>query len=162
MHPLRIAQSLYLLLLANGAPLVAKKIFGERFAAPLDAGIVLADGKRLFGPSKTVRGVLFAVVASTAGALLPGLDWRLGALAGGLAMVGDLVSSFVKRRLGLKASSRALGLDQLPEALLPLLACAGWLGLSFADVVAALAIFFVGELVLSRVFFALNLRDRPY
>jgi hypothetical protein len=162
MHPLRIAQSLYLLLLANGAPLVAKKIFGERFAAPLDAGIVLADGKRLFGPSKTVRGVLFAVAASTAGALLPGLDWRLGALAGGLAMVGDLASSFVKRRLGLKASSRALGLDQLPEALLPLLACAGWLGLGFADVVAALAIFFVGELALSRVFFALNLRDRPY
>jgi CDP-diglyceride synthetase len=162
MHPLRIAQSLYLLMLANGTPLVAKKLLGERLAAPLDGGIVLGDGRRLFGPSKTVRGILLAVAATAAGALLLNLDWRLGALSGALAMIGDLASSFLKRRLGLAASSRALGLDQLPESLLPLLACALWLGLGFADVVAAAAIFFVGELALSRLFFALHLRDRPY
>ncbi len=162
MHPLGIAQSLYLLMLANGTPLVAKKMFGEHFAAPLDGGIVLGDGRRLFGPSKTVRGIVLAILATAAGARLLALDWRLGALAGGLAMLGDLASSFSKRRLGLEPSSRALGLDQLPESLLPLLACALWLGLGFADVVAAAAIFFVGELALSRLFFALRLRDRPY
>ncbi len=161
-EPLGIAQSLYLLMLANGTPLVAKKIFGERLAMPLDGGIVLGDGNRLFGPSTTLRGILLAVAATAAGALLLGLDWRLGAATGSLAMTGDLASSFVKRRLGLAASSQAIGLDQLLESLLPLLACAWWLRLGLADIIAAAAIFFVGELALSRLFFALHLRDRPY
>jgi CDP-diglyceride synthetase len=162
MYPLGIAQSLYLLMLANGTPVVAKKLLGERFTAPLDGGLVLRDGRRLFGPSKTVRGILLAVAVTMAGGFLLGFNWRLGATVGGLAMAGDLLSSFTKRRLGLPPSSRALGLDQLPEALLPLLVCGPWLGLGLADILVSAAIFFLGELALSRLFFALRLRDRPY
>jgi CDP-2,3-bis-(O-geranylgeranyl)-sn-glycerol synthase len=32
--------------LANGTPIVAKKIFGPRFARPLDAGIIFLMGSR--------------------------------------------------------------------------------------------------------------------
>jgi hypothetical protein len=58
--------------------------------------------------------------------------------------------------------SRATALDQIPESLLPLLACRGALSLTAADVVAGVAVFFVGEVILSRLFYRLRLRDRPY
>ena len=37
------------------------------------------------------------------------------------SMAGDLLASFLKRRFGLKVHAQAIGLDQIPEALLPLL-----------------------------------------
>ena len=77
-------------------------------------------------------------------------------------MAGDLLSSFVKRRLNLPPSSKATGLDQLPESLLPLLACRQLVDLSAADIVAAAAIFFVGEIVFARLFYAFKLREKPY
>jgi CDP-2,3-bis-(O-geranylgeranyl)-sn-glycerol synthase len=77
-------------------------------------------------------------------------------------MAGDLFSSFVKRRLGVPTSGRATGLDQLPEALIPLLACRGALALTLADIAATAAMFFVGEIVLSRLLFRLRVRDRPH
>jgi len=77
-------------------------------------------------------------------------------------MVGDLLSSFVKRRLDRRPSSQAIGIDQIPEALLPLLACRAALGLGLLDIVVVVAAFFVGELVVSRLLFRLHIRDEPY
>ena len=77
-------------------------------------------------------------------------------------MAGDLLSSFVKRRLALPPSSKATGLDQVPESLLPALACHGALVLTLADIALVVAVFFVGEIIFSRLFFHLGLRDRPY
>jgi CDP-2,3-bis-(O-geranylgeranyl)-sn-glycerol synthase len=77
-------------------------------------------------------------------------------------MAGDILSSFVKRRLGRPPSSLATGLDQVPESLLPLLACRNPLSLTAADIIAGIAISFIGELLLSRVLYKLRLRDRPY
>jgi CDP-2,3-bis-(O-geranylgeranyl)-sn-glycerol synthase len=78
------------------------------------------------------------------------------------AMAGDLFSSFLKRRLGLAPSSRATGIDQIPESLFPLLACARLLSLTVVDIAAGTAIFLIGEVVLSRLLFKFHLRDRPY
>ena len=97
-----------------------------------------------------------------AGAPLIGLEWVIGFLVGSLAMAGDLFSSFLKRRMALSPSSRASGLDQVPEALFPLLACRNPLSLTIADIGITAAMFLVGEVLLSRVFYALRLRDRPY
>ena len=162
MHPWLILQLLILLMLANGTPVVAKKVLGERFACPLDRGVEFVDGRPLFGRSRTMRGVLLAVLVTMAGAPLIGLRWQVGFLVGNLAMVGDLVSSFLKRRMALPPSSRASGLDQVPEALIPLLACRNPLSLTMADIGAAAALFFIGEVLLSRVLYAFRLRDRPY
>jgi hypothetical protein len=161
-HPLPILQLMILLALANGTPVVAKKLFGRRFAWPLDAGIQFFDGRPVLGASKTVRGIALSLLVSAAGAPLIGLDARIGVVVAGAAMVGDLLSSFIKRRLNLPSSSRATGVDQIPESLLPLLACRGALTLSAADVVAGVAVFFVGEVILSRLLYRLRLRDRPY
>ncbi len=162
MDALAILRSLILLTLANGAPVVAKKAFGRRLAAPLDGGVRFFDRRPLLGPSKTVRGVLAAILASAAGAPLLGLDPRTGAVAGAAAMAGDLCSSFLKRRLALAPSSRALGLDQLPESLLPLLVCRAALSLAAADIAFAVILFFAGEIVLSRLLYRIHLRDEPY
>ena len=161
-HPWPILQLLVLLMLANGTPVVAKKILGEQFAYPLDCGVVFIDGRPLFGHSKTIRGIVLAVLVTTAGAPLIDLDWTIGFVVGGLAMVGDLASSFLKRRIALPPSSRASGLDQVPEALLPLLACRDLLSLTMADIGVTAALFVIGEVLLSRVLYAVRLRDRPY
>jgi CDP-diglyceride synthetase len=162
MHALAILQMMVLLALANGAPLIAKKICGSRFASPLDFGINFFDRRALFGPSKTLRGVGLAVLAATAGAPLIGLNPVTGAIAGSAAMAGDLLSSFLKRRLNLPSSSQALGLDQIPESLLPMLACRHALSLAAADIALGVGLFFAGELVLSRLLFQAKLRDEPY
>jgi CDP-diglyceride synthetase len=151
-----------LLGLANGAPVIATKLFGSRFAQPLDGGVKFIDGRPLFGASKTIRGIVASIATTGLGALVLGLELPTGALIGATAMAGDLCSSFVKRRLNLAPGSRATGLDQIPESLLPLLACRGLLGLSLIDIVAGVAGFLIGALLLSSVFFRLGLRDRPY
>lgn len=162
MQPLAILQSLVLLTLANGTPVVAKKIFGRRFARPLDAGVAFFDRRPLFGSSKTIRGILASILVTTAGAPLLGLDPRIGTLVAGTAMAGDLFSIFVKRRLNLPPSSRALGLDQVPESLLPLLACRDVLSLTAADMALGVGTFLVGELILARLLYKVHLRDEPY
>jgi len=128
----------------------------------LDAGMNFFDGRPVFGPTKTVRGVLVSVAATTAAAPLLGIAWWLGALIGASAMAGDLLSSFVKRRLNRPPSSRALGLDHIPESLLPLLACQALLKLTAADIAIVVAAFFAGAIVLSRLLYRLGLRDEPY
>jgi CDP-2,3-bis-(O-geranylgeranyl)-sn-glycerol synthase len=162
MQPLVVIQVLVLLLLANGTPVVARNLFGERFAWPLDGGLALHDGYPLFGKSKTARGLVAALLATTAGAPLIGLDWTTGLIVAATSMAGDLLSSFVKRRLRLEPSSRATGLDQIPESLLPFLACRPLLGLTWLDVAAGTVLFFIGEMILSRLLYRFGIRHRPY
>ena len=122
MQYLAVLQLLILLTLANGSPVVAKKIFGNYCSWPLDGNIKFVDGRPLFGTSKTVRGILVSIFITLASAPLLGLTLKLGLVVSTMAMAGDLFSSFLKRRLGLQPSSRAVGLDQIPESLFPLLA----------------------------------------
>lgn len=157
-----ILELLILLALANGAPVIARNILEERFAWPMDAGIRFFDGQPLFGSSKTIRGLVFSVVFATLGAWLMGLGWKIGAVVGSTSMAGDLFSSFIKRRFKMPASSRATGLDQIPESLFPLLACQQALNLGVTEIVAVVVIFFVGSMVLSPLFYKLNVRKRPY
>jgi CDP-2,3-bis-(O-geranylgeranyl)-sn-glycerol synthase len=151
-----------LLALSNGTPVFAAKLFGPHLAYPVDSGAPWFDGRPLFGSSKTFRGILLSVLATSAGAALIGFAWQVGAVVAGLAMAGDLLSSFVKRRIGLPAGSRATGLDQIPESLIPLLGSARALSLTVGDIAAVVAIFFVGEVFLSRILYRLHVRDHPY
>lgn len=161
-HILLLIKVLLLLAAANGAPVLAADIFKRAYACPIDGGLRFIDGERIFGPSKTLRGVLSSVVVTAAAALVLGFSPLLGATVALLAMLGDLTSSFIKRRLRRPPSSMALGLDQIPEALFPLLALRAPLGLSAMDIVILVAAFIVFELLASRILFRLRLRDRPY
>ena len=62
-----IFKLLILLTLANGTPVLLKKLLGQRFAWPLDAGLRFFDAQPLLGPAKTMRGVLGAVLVTALG-----------------------------------------------------------------------------------------------
>lgn len=141
MHPWLILQVLVLLGLANGMPVIINKLLGSRFSYRVDGEIVFIDGQPLLGASKTVRGILFSVLVTGAGAFLLRLHWKAGILMAGVSMTGDLFSSFVKRRMRFAPSSRATGLDQIPESLLPLLACRRVLSLTTFDISSVVALF---------------------
>ena len=157
-----IARILFLLLLANGAPVIAKRLLGSRLAWPLDGGKKFIDGRALFGSSKTIRGIISSVLVTSLGAALIDYPIQTGALFAVASLGGDLVSSFIKRRLNLPPSSQAPGLDQLPEAILPLLTCWQALELDIPTATAVAVIFLCGEIVLSRLLFRLHIRDHPY
>ena len=157
-----ILQALVILTLANTAPLIAKKVFGARFSHPVDGRLTFFDKRPLLGSSKTIRGLVVSVLATAAVAPLVGVEPAVGASMAAAAMAGDLLASFVKRRINLPPSSQALGLDQLPESLLPLLVGQRALSLTGIDIVIAMTIFFVGELLFARLFYKLGLRDQPY
>lgn len=161
-HFLLLAEILLLLGVANGTPIFAARLFGKHFNAPLDNGLKLADGRPLFGPSKTVRGLVLSVACTALAAGWLGHEWITGAGLASASMFGDLLSSFLKRRLGLRTHSQAFGLDQIPESLLPLLVLRQQLDLGYGDIAIIVVAFIVLELVLSRLLFRLHIRDRPY
>ncbi len=160
--PLIESKLLVLLIIANAAPILARALLGERWGFPLDAGLLFVDGQPLLGHSKTVRGVLCSIVVTGAAAPLLGLAVAQGCLLAALSTLGDLLSSFIKRRLKLRPSSKVLGLDQVPEALLPLLLLKDPLGLTWPGILRTVVLFFVLELVLSRLLFWLGIRKTPY
>jgi CDP-2,3-bis-(O-geranylgeranyl)-sn-glycerol synthase len=112
-----IAYALYFIFpayCANAAPV----IFGG--GHPIDAGKVFIDGKPIFGSHKTVRGFFAGLIVGTLvgfvqnavyplyqSNLLLGFVLSLGAL------IGDLLDSFVKRRLGFPPGASFPILDQL-------------------------------------------------
>lgn len=155
-------QLLVLLLIANGAPILLHRIMGPSLAMPVDGRLTLSDGNRLFGPSKTWRGLLGGTVAAEVGGWLLGIAPGQGAAAGALSLSGDLISSFVKRRRGIPASGRATGLDQIPEALLPTACLAPWFGLSVGSAAVVVVAFVALGITLSWAGFHIGLRRRPY
>ncbi len=155
-------QAVALLVAANGAPVLVNKALGKRWTWPVDNRLTLSDGHRLFGNTKTWRGLCSAVFFSTLAAILSGLEPLTGALFGALAMAGDLLASFIKRRMGRAESSRARGLDTVPESLLPILLLKEPLELGLIDIVLVVVIFFLIEELVSPVLYRLHIRKRPY
>ena len=155
-------QLLVLIGVANAAPIIARRVLGKRFATPLDGGVRFIDGRPLLGPAKTLRGVIASVGTTGVAAPLIGFSVGFGALMAALAMVGDSLSSFIKRRARLPSSARAPGLDQIPECLLPLLVAQPRLGLTWPDVLAVVAAFVVLQFLVSTVLFRLRIRREPY
>lgn len=162
MQWLVIFKLLILLTIANGSPVIATKLFGKFFNQPLDCNVAFFDGQPFFGGTKTIRGIVISLVATSAFAPVVQFEWTIGLIVATIAMVGDLSSSFLKRRIGLPSSSRATGIDQIPECLFPTLAVRSILGLSLFDIVLVVIIFFLGEVFFSHVLFKLNIRNRPY
>ena len=126
-----ILQCFYFMLpayFANMAPVVAKNMF-RKLTLPIDFNIGLGNNT-IFGKNKTYRGLIAGMLAAIIVAytqfflnggnifadlaLVDYSNWLLiGLLLGLGAMFGDLVKSFVKRRLGLKPGMPFVPFDQL-------------------------------------------------
>ncbi|MFO8024891.1 CDP-archaeol synthase [Thiohalophilus sp.] len=162
-YDMTILFCLFLLLVANGAPILARLLPGVRhWNRPLDGGYRLSDGEPLFGAHKTWRGVVAAIILTGAAAGLAGYPLWLGALFGGLSMLGDLLASFIKRRLRWRSGAPAPILDQLPEALLPLLFLAGPLELGGLSIPLIAVLFTVLDGILSRLLYHWRVRRHPW
>lgn len=157
-----IIQALLLLLVANGAPLIVRKIVGEHWGYPVDMGLTWFDHQRLLGGSKTWRGLLASMVATGCMASGMGLGISTGMLFGALSMGGDLLASFLKRRRGHAESSRARGLDTVPESLLPLWALNDRLPLDVIGIALVMGIFFLIEEFVSPLLYKWHIRNQPY
>lgn len=114
--------SLLAIVLVPGVMLIVvlKKGWMRRLAVPLDADATWGDGRPLFGPTKTWLGVVIYVGGAmiVAGILgHPDLgEWvapvlrgprsvAIGFLLGLVYVVGELLNSFVKRRVGIASST---------------------------------------------------------
>ncbi|NWF96142.1 MAG: CDP-2,3-bis-(O-geranylgeranyl)-sn-glycerol synthase [Candidatus Thorarchaeota archaeon] len=126
--------------IANSTPVV----FGG--GRPIDGGKLFRDGRRILGDGKTIRGLFAGVFFGTLTGLvqsflvpciLPVLDdyitvtgeilyvldmnWAVALLLSVGAMLGDLVGSFLKRRIGLVSGGPSPVLDQLGFILIALI-----------------------------------------
>ena len=121
---------LILLWLVNFVPPFLALIFESKWNWPVDCGYRCPDGRLLFGSHKTIRGALGGIISGGVICLALGFPLWLGLAAGFLSMLGDLFSSFVKRRFSFSSGDAVPGLDQIPEGLLPFLLIAPYYSLS--------------------------------
>lgn len=155
-------QLLLLIIIANGAPILIHVLLQDVFSMPVDFAKKLPDDEPIFGASKTWRGILAALLATPVAAWLLGYPAETGLLVAVFVVLGDLGSSFIKRRLRLAPSSQAILLDQIPESLLPAFLMRHVFHLDIASVMLLVLIFIIIELVLSNILFRWGLRKQPY
>lgn len=151
-----------MLVLANGAPVAAARVLGRRWSAAIDGGRRWRDGRPLLGSSKTWRGLVSGTLACGLFALTTGMGLVFGLLFGLLGLIGDMISSFIKRRAGLGSSGRAIGLDQIPEALLPMILAWYWLDLNGLVVAGVVVLFTLSNILLSPLLYRLGIRHQPH
>ncbi len=161
-----ILELLYLMLpayFANMAPVFVRRI---PWNAPMDFGFSLG-GIRLFGANKTwkgfVAGIVLALMAGLAMAVVywpfafSPLLWSL--LAGSGALIGDVIKSFFKRRVGIKPGAPWIPFDQLDYsvgalALGSFVFFPGWLNAVFIVIISVF-----GHIVINQVGYYLGIRD---
>lgn len=139
------------LLWVNCLPPLFAILLDHGYARAVDGGRLMPDGRPIFGPNKTIRGL----IAGTAGGalLFPliGQSLWVAGTAGLLAMLGDLLSSFIKRRSALDSGHNAAILDQLFEVLFPLIFLNIFFTFSLVDNIAILSLFILTAYSCSRL-----------
>ena len=146
-----VLRALALLGAANAVPVIVSQLARDRWSTPLDFGYVMADGERLFGSHKTWRGLISGMLACVAVGMLLHLPLWVGAVFAGASLLADAVSSAIKRRMHLKPGAEYLGLDQIGEALLPLVVFARPLSLGPMDIVAIVIAFVILDVAMAQL-----------
>ena len=87
---------------------------------------------------------------------------QIGFLVAFYAVLGDLLSSFIKRRLMVAPSGMAPFLDQVPESFFPAFMMMHTFNLEISSVILLVLIFIIVELTVSKVLYRRGIRKRPY
>ena len=125
----------------NFLPPLANILWGERFSRPLDGGRLWFDNQPVFGRNKTIRGIVVSILGGMVVAPLVGVMWWVGGVAALLAMAGDLLSSFIKRRPKFPSGRNVIILDQIFESLFPALFLSPYLEAGTLQVLSAILCF---------------------
>ncbi|RLE63615.1 MAG: CDP-2,3-bis-(O-geranylgeranyl)-sn-glycerol synthase [Thermoprotei archaeon] len=100
---------------ANATPLIATKLLNKQ--TPIDRGKLFIDNRRILGNGKTIEGSLTGIAMGTLCSII--LQYlQLHSFRGGVimsigAILGDLLGSFIKRRLNIPRGKPLPILDQL-------------------------------------------------
>jgi len=135
----------------------------------LDMGKKFSDGRRIFGDGKTTRGFVGGLIVGTIVGLLQGIaevplgeHLLLGFLLALGALLGDLVSSFIKRRLDIERGGAAPGLDQLSFVVVALMLASPVKVITWREIAAILIVTPPIHLATNFVGYKLGLKSRPY
>jgi len=146
-------QLLLLIIIANGAPVLVRIIFGDYLNTPVDLGFTLSDNHPVFGSSKTWRGIFAALLMTSIAASLMNYPFVTGFLIASYAVIGDLSSSFIKRRFSMAPSSKAPILDQVPESLLPAFMMMRTFDLELSSVLWLSAVFLIIDMAMTYILY---------
>ena len=143
---------LLLIVVANAAPVIAALIFSNHGTLAIDFGKKLKDQQYIFGVTKTWRGLLSSILITSLTAMVLGFSYITGVYIAVFSMLGDLLSSFIKRRFKKNSSTRIIFLDQIPESLLPVIFMTQLIMLNLMQAIAIIISFIIIELILSTLF----------
>ncbi len=153
---------LILLGIANTSPIVARHIFKERFSLPIDFNKSFFDKRPILGTHKTWRGLFSSLLVTSLIGPMLGIKIKFSFLLAFLSMLGDMISSFIKRRLALKSGARCRGVDQIIESLLPVLLMRKVLSISWLDCLLIVLLFSFSDILLSPILYKVGFRRNPY
>lgn len=127
----------------NLVPPLMAFFLGTTCETPIDRGKIFLDGKPILGPHKTFRGFIGAIVVGTLVAPILGFSLADGCILAFLSMLGDLASSFVKRRFGFLSGTVVVGWDQFFECAIPGLVWKYQSGISWIFLIFGILLFCV-------------------
>ena len=61
---IELLQLLFIIIIANGAPILARMLLNNQLNTAVDFGAKMADGNPIFGTSKTWRGIFATLLIS--------------------------------------------------------------------------------------------------
>jgi len=178
--PNLILQLFYFMLpayFANMAPVIVKKIFNN-LKIPIDFNKKIGN-KEIFGKNKTFRGLIFGIIFAIIITFIQYLfynnnifvsfsivdysNWLLiGFLMGFGAIFGDLVESFVKRRLDYKPGKSFIPFDQLDFVIGALIFIYPLNVLSLNKIIVILILSFVLHIIVNHLAFYIGIRKEKW
>ena len=147
--------------MGNTTPIFVKKL--KFLDQPVDFGFKI-KGKRLFGQNKTWRGLFFGSLAGIFTGLCQARGIRVGFVLGLGALLGDLLGSFIKRRLNMAPGEPHVLLDQTPYVLVPMViyACFWPFPLTFAQSLFLVLFSLWLHRASNILYFKIGLKEVPY
>lgn len=161
--------------LANIAPPIATKLF-PKLSYPVDAYKTFR-GKRIFGESKTIRGLIAGVLLGELTFLLQQalfahtqvvsilsynhLPWFFGFLFGIGALGGDLIKSFFKRQCNIPPSKTWIPFDQIDWILGTLILLLIFIPIPLQIIVLGIAIGIIAHIIVKFVGYLLGIDKQP-
>ncbi len=138
--------------------------------APLDIEKNLWDKKRIFGDGKTIKGTLAGVLCGVLYPVLKNLylqlemffQFPLALMLSFGAIGGDILGSFIKRRIGIESGESAPFLDQLDFAVGALFLATFVTPVSMETVIILLLITPIGHLGVNIMGYLLHKKEVPW
>jgi len=153
-------------MVANAMPVFIRE------GTPIDRGLIWVDGKRLLGNGKTWEGLCMGILGGYLAALSISIFFKdtllfpklwIASIAG---LLGDIIESFLKRRLGIRRGDPLPLLDQLDFAIASTIAYHLMGEFSIFDKISFIILTFTIIIILhittNTIAYLMKLKDKPW